>query len=92
MLRNSQCDIFGICETFFRGNEEPEVHGYKWIGNNRKDMHKRANRGSGDVGAFIKDGLYDYFDITPLDKSKDDIIWMTHQYRRMVYSKYALVF
>ena len=58
---------------FVRGDEEPEVHGYKCIGNNHKYIYKMVNRGSVVVGAFIKNELYDFFNITPLNKSKYDI-------------------
>jgi len=66
VLQNSDCDVFAVCETFLRGNEEPKVNGYIWYGNNRTSTHNNAVRGSGGVGVFVKSELLDEYDITPL--------------------------
>jgi len=76
VLQNSDCDVFAVCETFLRGNEEPKVNGYTWYGNNRTSTHRNAVRGSGGVGVFVKSELLDEYDITPLDKSVEDILWI----------------
>ena len=40
-------DLIGICETFLRGNNELQLDGNTWLGNNRKALSKRAICGSG---------------------------------------------
>jgi hypothetical protein len=43
---------------------------------NRGNLHANAHRGSGGVGAFLKNELFDVCDITTQDKSVDDILWI----------------
>jgi hypothetical protein len=43
------------------------------MGNNRGNLHANAHRESGGVGAFLKNELFDFYDITTLDKSVEDI-------------------
>ena len=31
------------------------MEGYKWFGNNRKHLHRKAVRGSGGVGVLIRE-------------------------------------
>lgn len=76
MLQNVDCDIFTVCETFLKGSQEPKIDGFTWIGNNRGNLHANAHRGSGGVGAFLKNELFDFYDITTLDKSVEDILWI----------------
>ena len=64
MLQNVYCDIFTVCETFLKGSQEPKIDGFTWIGNNRGNLHANAHRGSGGVGAFLKNELFDVCDIT----------------------------
>ncbi len=39
-------------------------------------MHRRAHKGSGGVGFLIKDAVNEEFDITVLDDSHEDILWL----------------
>ena len=76
MLQNSDCDVFAACETFLHVNEEPKMNGYKWYGNNRTSTHRNAVMGSGGVGVFVKSELLDEYDIIPLEKSVEGILWI----------------
>lgn len=76
VLQNSDCDVFAVCETSLRENEDPKVNGYKWYGNNRTSTHRNAVRGSGGVGVFVKSELLDEYVIIMLDKSVEDILWI----------------
>ena len=58
MIKSLELDLIGVCETFLRGNNELQLDGYTWLGNNRKALSKRAIRGSGGVGLFIIGTLY----------------------------------
>ncbi|CAC5399804.1 unnamed protein product [Mytilus coruscus] len=60
----------------FQGSQKPIIDGYTWIGNNRENLHINAQRGSGGVGAFLKNDLFEFYDITTLDNSVEDILWI----------------
>ena len=53
--------LIGICETFLREDNEIHLEGYTWLGNNRKQISKRAIRGSGGVGLLVKDTVFHKF-------------------------------
>ena len=38
-----------------KGDEEVVVERYKWSGNNRKHLYRKAVRGSGGVGVLIRE-------------------------------------
>ena len=65
-----------LCETFLRGSDILSVPGYKFIGNNRLVLHQNARRGSGGVCFLIKDKIFDLFNVSVLDSSKQDILWI----------------
>ncbi|CAC5380484.1 unnamed protein product [Mytilus coruscus] len=69
-------DIIGICETFLRGNERLHVDGFRFYGNNRKTLHKRATCGSAGVGASAKNNIVNMFDIHVLDKEEEGVLWL----------------
>ena len=47
MIRSSELDVICVVETFLNKDNEIHLEGYKWFGNNRKNISKRAVRGSG---------------------------------------------
>ena len=73
-------DIIGIAETHLTNNNVLELDGYKWFGNNRKNIHVRAKTGSGGVGFFIKAELLNYFDVSVLDDTSKGILWLKLQF------------
>ena len=76
IIKHLNLDIFALCETFLTGTNEVNIEGYKWFGNNRSMLHKKATRGSGGVGVLIKDDICNLFNVTTLDCSCDDILWL----------------
>ena len=76
ILLSVDCDVIGLCETFLVDNETISLNGYHWIGNNRKNLHKRAHRGSGGVGFLIKSHILNTFTVKILDNSFDDTLWI----------------
>ncbi|CAG2212577.1 unnamed protein product [Mytilus edulis] len=52
------------------------INGYKWFGNNRKDICNNAWRGSGGVGFLISNEILENFDCGILNSSYDDILWI----------------
>ena len=65
-----------MAETHLLSQARLELHGYEWFGHNRELIHKRAKRGSGGVGFFIKNDVCDNFDIQILDDNFEGILWL----------------
>ncbi|XP_071136614.1 uncharacterized protein [Mytilus edulis] len=76
VLEHLSCDIIGVCETFLIGKNKINIDGYHFYGNNRKINHKKAKRGSGGVGVFVKDIIEQQYKIEVLDESIEDILWV----------------
>ena len=68
-----ECDIFEICETFLRDNDSLFIENFTWAGNNRSSIHPNARRGSGGVGAFIKNEFLSNYTFDA-DRSLEDIL------------------
>ena len=58
-----ELDVVCVSETFLLKEQVIELPGYRWVGNNRKHISKRAWRGSGGVGLLIKLSLLRSFDV-----------------------------
>ena len=65
-----------ICETFLLEGQEINVPGYKWFGNNRKQVSKRACRGSGGVGILIGLNVLEIFDVAVISEKFEGILWV----------------
>ena len=65
-----------ICETFLLEKQEINVPGYKWFGNNRKRVTKRACRGSGGVGILIGSKVLELFDVAVISEKFEGILWI----------------
>ncbi|MES9881007.1 MAG: reverse transcriptase family protein [Sedimenticola sp.] len=65
-----------VVETFLRGNETINVPGYTFYGHNRTLLHNNARRGSGGVGAFVKNELQTLKNVSVLDDNIEDILWL----------------
>ncbi len=75
-MRNINCDIVCINETFLTGNDVLSIPSYKWYGRNRTNKHKRAKRGAGGVGIFVHERVTKYFNVNILDNSIEDVLWL----------------
>ena len=73
---NSDCDIFCVVETFLKNKEILAIPGYKYFSHNRINIHKKAKRGSGGVGIFIRNELMKRFSVCTLDDTVEDILWI----------------
>ena len=69
-------DIIGIAETHLTGKNTLQLDGYKWFGNNRKNLHVRTKTGSGGVGFFIKVELLNCFDVSVMDDTCEGTLWL----------------
>ena len=72
----SDCDIFCVVETFLKNNETIVIPGYTYYSHNRTNIHKKAKRGSGGVGIFIRNELLKLFSVSILDDTVEDILWI----------------
>lgn len=69
-------DIVCVSETFLVDQQELTVPGYKWFGNNRKHIAKRACRGSGGVGILVKLEILESFDVAVISDKLEGILWI----------------
>ena len=76
LLLNSDCDIFCIVETFLKNKDTLYVPGFKYYAHNRVNINRRAKRGSGGVGVFIRNELFDMFSVSVLNDTVEDILWL----------------
>ena len=74
MILATNLDIVCLCETFLKSSEIISIEGYKWFGNNRTSISKRAVRGSGGVGVLVKQSMFDRFSVDIVDKNHEDIL------------------
>ena len=74
MIKYCNCDIMCLCETHLKNDETIAIDGYKWIGNNRHNLHVNARKGSGGVGFLIKEILLNKIEILCVDKSIDGVV------------------
>ena len=69
-------DIIGLAETHLIGNNALVLPGYVWFGQNRRILHRRAVKGSGGVGFFVKDELAENHQVTVYDSTNEGILWL----------------
>ena len=62
-----------MVEMHLKHQEELEVDGYTWIGNNRKRLHVNARCGSGGVGILIKNEILKEFECKTIDNTHEGI-------------------
>jgi hypothetical protein len=74
-------DIISLNETFLKQQETRNITNYKWFGNNRTNLHPRANRGSGGVGFLIKEAILENYEVFIIDNNTEDIIWLKLQHK-----------
>ena len=71
-----RADVIAVVETWMRGEEVIEVDGYRWVGRNRKGLHRKAVRGSGSVGLLIKEEVLERYTIEILECDVEDVLWV----------------
>ena len=69
-------DVVVLCGTFLKKSDSISVPGYIFIGNNRSSLHRNVTRGPGGVCFLIKESLYEMFNISVFDRTKQDILWI----------------
>ena len=66
-------DIIAIAETHLCGDASPVLEGYTSFVHNCRHIHKT---GSGGLCVFIRTQLFTHFEVTVLDDSIEDILWV----------------
>ena len=52
-----QPDVVGVAEIWLKDGDVPTLDGYSWFGHNRQALSRKAVRGSGGVGVFVRNAL-----------------------------------
>ena len=47
----------GVAETWLKDGDVATLDGYSWFGHNRQALSRKAVRGSGGVGVFVRNAL-----------------------------------
>ena len=76
IIKFTNSDIFGIQETHLDNNtsNQPSLPGYRWFGHCRNIRHIRSNITYGGIGIFIREELFNSYNISILDKSYEGIL------------------
>ena len=74
-LNSCDLDIIGIAETHLYNNQNIELDGYVWFGQNRK-KHIKAKKGSGGIGFLIKRNLLSSYNVEVVDSDTEGILWL----------------
>ena len=74
LLLSLDPDIICIQETKLLPGQEISLDGYKWIPFNRTYVRKTAKTGSGGIGIFVKQSMYDVYTIKTIDKQHEGIL------------------
>ena len=69
-------DIIGLAETHLIGNNALVLPGYVWFGQNRRILHRRAVKGSGGVGFFVKHEVAENHQVTVYDSTNEGVLWL----------------
>ena len=73
-MQSAGLKVIGVAESHLNPTQNLIVDGYKWLGNNRKDIHVNAWSASGGVGFLIHEELLQDFDFNVLDDSYEGIL------------------
>lgn len=93
ILYSFKADLICLSETHLSFNKNIDLIGYKWYGHNRDLKHSKSPKTFGGVGIFVKNYLFDLFDISIVDNSFDGIIGLKLKHKKtdyeiVVYSLY----
>ncbi len=68
-MEHVRLDIIGVAESKLIGKSELDIPEYRWFGHNRLELHRNAKTGSGGLGFLVHESLFEWFNISLLDKS-----------------------
>ena len=67
-------DVLALAETWLKGDKVINVQGHKCFGQNRKQLNKKARRGSGGVGVLIRDDILNEYTVEVIDSEVEDVM------------------
>ena len=62
-----QPDVVGVAETWLKDGDVATLDGYSWFGHNRQALSRKAVRGSGGVGVFVRNALLNDWAVDVVD-------------------------
>ena len=66
-----------VTESWLKEDVVAVLKDYKWWGRQLiEHVNKRAVRGSGSVGIFVKEELLKFLDVVILDDTVEDVMWV----------------
>ena len=68
--------LYVCVKHFLRNDDDIYIDGYRCFKKNRSNIHDRARRGSGGVACLIREELLSVLEVSILDDSVDDILWI----------------
>ena len=71
-----QPDVVWVAETWLRDGDAAAMVGYSWFGHNRQALNRKAVRGSGGVGVFVRNALLNDWAVEEVDTEVEDILWL----------------
>jgi len=69
-------DVLALAETWLKRDEVINVQGYKCFVHNRKQLNKKAKRGSGGVGVLIRDDFLYRYTVEVIDSDVEVAMWV----------------
>ncbi len=72
-IEELQPDILCVSETHLKGNDTILIDNYKLCLHNRTVSHVKAPIMFGGVGTFVKENLFNLFDVSVMDESFEGI-------------------
>ena len=93
LIEHIDTQILCINETHLKNNQTISLDGYQFYTFNRQLTHVNAPKGSGGVGIFVHNSLYDVYEINIINRSFDGILGILLKskqtgYKIVVYSVY----
>ena len=76
ILIGTKAEVICVNETHLKPGKKVSIEGYTTILHNRTKIKKRSKKGYGGVGIFIKNTLYNQFQISIIDQEREDILGM----------------
>ena len=64
----------GVAETWLKDGDVAALDGYSWCGHNRQALSRKAVRGSGGVGVFLRNDLLNDWTVEVVDSEVEDIL------------------
>lgn len=93
LIEHIDSEIICINKTHLKNEQPINLEGYRFYAHNRQHIHINAPKGFGGVGIFVRNCLFETFEINILDRSYDGILGILlkskhTEYEIVVYSVY----